>query len=109
MIPASHFFSSLYDFPWGCFAVTNLFVISLCPAVSSAALGSFKRVRYKINNNNVDVYGTYPQQFQGHPESRHREASNKGVTLHLGVLSINKHRPALICGEVFVDYFFAPA
>lgn len=77
--------------------------------MSSAALGSFKGVRYKINNNNVDVYGTYPQQFQGHHESRHREASNKGVTLHLGVLSINKHRLALVCGEVSIDFFFPRA
>lgn len=63
MIRASYFFSGLYDFPCGC--LTNLFVISLCLAVSSAPLGSFKGVLYKINNNNDDVYSTYPSNFRG--------------------------------------------
>ena len=35
-----------------------------------------------------------------------REASDKGVCLHLSVLSINKHRPAFLLSEVFIDYFF---
>ena len=54
------------------------------------------------------VYSTYLQQFQGHHERRHRKASDKGLSLHLSVLSINKQRPALLCGEVFIDFFFSP-
>lgn len=85
---SSHFFSALCDF----FFPVRVFLLQMCVllfaasqyfSVYPATLGSFQGELYKIKKNSDYVYSTSPLQFQERRVRRHREASDKGVCLHV--------------------------